>query len=252
MVVTQIAVSMVLLVGALLFVRSYRNLLTVSPGFRENRITIAGFGLAPSKVKMDQLADYKRQLVDAVRATPGVENAAATTVIPLAGDDWEHHVEVGSVDGPSKFTYVSPTFFATLGIPVVEGRNFTDYDTNMKPLVLVVNQAFVRKYVGARSPLGVPVRVRPEPSYPARTCQIVGVVSDTKYSDLRGEPPPQAFVPIAQLPVTAQGRGIAMLIASGRSRCCADGRAPHAEPGVSRHGRAIFRFSAGHPRPAGG
>jgi hypothetical protein len=72
----------------------------------------------------------------------------------------------------------------------------------------------VRKYVSAPSPLGVQVHVRPEPQYPARTYEIVGVVPDTKYSNLRGNPPDQAFVPIAQLPVTAQNPGMATLIAS--------------------------------------
>jgi predicted permease len=210
MLITQIAVSMVLIVGALLFVRSYRNLLTLNPGIRENNITIGNFGFPSADVNMNNLA----QLVDAVRAIPGVENAAATTRIPLSGQDWSHVVEVGSFDGSSKFTYVSPTFFATMGIPLLEGRNFTEYDTNGKPLVLIVNQAFVRKYVRGPSPLGVQVRVRPEPMYPARICQIVAVIPDTKYADLRADPPPQAFVPVAQLPVMAQNQGMAILIAS--------------------------------------
>ena len=135
MVITQIAVSMVLLVGALLFVRSYRNLLTLNPGIRESGITIGYFGFPSANVKPENLAAYKRQLVDDVRAIPGIENAAATTNIPLSGATWGHHVEVGSVDGPSRFTYVSPSFFATLGIPLLKGRNFTDHDTNDNALV---------------------------------------------------------------------------------------------------------------------
>ncbi|MGA9959207.1 MAG: FtsX-like permease family protein, partial [Acidobacteriaceae bacterium] len=127
---------------------------------------------------------------------------------------WGHYVDVGSVNGPSRFTYVSPSFFATLGIPILQGRDFTDRDTNDSPLVLIVNQAFIRKYVGARSPLGVQVHVRPEPQYPERTYQIVGIVPDTKYSDLRENLQIQAFVPIAQLPVTAQDPYVVMLIAS--------------------------------------
>jgi predicted permease len=210
MVITQIAVSMVLLVGALLFVRSYRKLLALNPGIRENNITIGNFGFPTSDVKMDNLA----QFVDAVRAIPGIDNAAATTRIPLSGQDWQHDVEVGAVAGSSKFTYVSPTFFATMGIPLLVGRNFTGYDTSGKPLVVIVNQAFVRKYVRGPSPLGVQVRIRPEPMYPARTCQIVALVPDTKYADLRVDPPPQAFVPVAQLPMTAQNQGMAILIAS--------------------------------------
>jgi predicted permease len=214
MVITQIAVSMVLLTGALLFVRSYRNLMSLNPGIRESGITIGYFGFSSMHIKPENLAAYKRQIVDDVRAIPGVENAAATTNVPLSGSTWGHSVEVGSFDGPSSFTYVSPGFFSTLGMPLLTGRNFTDGDTNDNPLVLIVNQAFLRKYVGGRSTLGVQVHVLPEPQYPARTYQIVGTVPDTKYNDLRENPPPQAFVPIAQLPVTAQGPGMGMLFAS--------------------------------------
>jgi len=214
MVITQIAVSMVLLVGALLFVRSYRNLLTLNPGMRESGITVGYLGFPSANVKPENLASFKRQLVDDVRAIPGIENAAGTTNVPLSGSTWGHEVEIGSLNGPSRFTYVSPSFFATLGIPLLEGRNFTDHDTNDNPLVLIVNQAFIRRYVGARSPLGVQVHVRPEPNYPARTYEIIGVVPDTKYSDLREDRQIQAYVPIAQLPVTAQQPWMAMLIAS--------------------------------------
>lgn len=123
-------------------------------------------------------------------------------------------MDVDALTGPSRFTYVSPSFFDTLGIPLIKGRSFTRHDTNDTPLVLIVNQAFVRRYISAASPLGVQVQVRPEPGYPARTYQIVGVVPDTKYSDLREETQIQAFVPIDQFPVTAQRPGTAMLIAS--------------------------------------
>jgi predicted permease len=210
LVIAQIAVSMILLVGALLFIRSYRNLLTLNPGIRQNNITI---GYPTPNVKPENLGDFKRRLVAAVRAIPGVENAAASTYIPLSGGGWGHDVEVGAVEGSSNFSYVSPTFFATMGIPLFEGRNFTDYDTMDKPLVVVVNRAFVRKYVGKLQPIGVQVRVRPEPGFPARICQIIGVVPDTKYSDLRDTPPPQAFVPMAQLPAMAP-LGWGVLIAS--------------------------------------
>ena len=214
MVITQIAVSMVLLVGALLFVRSYRNLMTLNPGIRESGITVGRFGFESANIKPENLVAYKRQLLEEVRAIPGIENAADTTNVPLSGSTWGHEVEVGTTNGPSRFTYVSPSFLPTLGIPLLEGHNFTDQDTNDSPLVLIVNRTFLHRFVRTPSPIGVQVHVRPEPRYPARTYQIVGVVPDTKYSDFREEPQAQAFVPIAQLPLTAQDPGMAMLIAS--------------------------------------
>jgi predicted permease len=214
MVITQIAVSMVLLVGALLFVRSYHNLTTLNPGIRENGITIGFFGFQSAHIRPENRASFKTQLVNEVRAIPGIENAAGTTNTPLTGSTWGHGVSVGLVHGESRFTYVSPSYFATMGIPLLHGRNFTDDDTNNTPLILIVNQAFIRRYISSGSALGVQVHVFPEPQYPERTYQIVGIVPDTKYSDLKEDTQIQAFVPSAQLPVTAQGPGLAMLIAS--------------------------------------
>jgi ABC-type antimicrobial peptide transport system permease subunit len=143
-----------------------------------------------------------------------VENAAATTNTPLGGGSWGHNVHVGAAEGDSKFTYVSPSYFATMGIPVLSGRSFTAMDRADSPYVLIVNQAFVQKYLGGRQPLGQLVQVLPEPQYPARTYQVVGTIANTKYSNVREETPPMAFVPIDQFPETAQGPGLAMMIAS--------------------------------------
>jgi predicted permease len=215
MVITQIAVSMVLLVGALLFVRSYRNLMTIDPGMYESGLTVGYFNFPESNVKPENEAEFKRQLLEDVRSVPGVQNAATTTNTPLGGSSWEHGVRVGRIEGASKFTYASPTYFATMGIPLLTGRNFTDTDTNDAPFVLIVNQAFIRKYLAGSPAIGQLVHVMPEPQYPERSYLIVGTIPDTKYGSLREDTPPMAFAPAAQFPVTAQGPGVAMMIASG-------------------------------------
>jgi len=214
MVVTQVAVSMVLLVGALLFVRSYRNLVTTNPGMREKGITTGYFGYYKMGIKPENEAEFKRQMVDLVRSVPGVENAGSTTFTPLGNGSWEHNIKVGTIDGATKFTYVSPSYFATMGMPLLTGRNFTDEDTNSSPFVLIVNQAFIHKYLGSVAPIGQPVRVLQEPQYPERMYHIVGTIPDTKYNSLRDDTPPMAFAPAAQFPVTAQGPGMAIMIAS--------------------------------------
>jgi len=124
LVVTQIAVSMVLLVGAVLFVRSYRNLMTIDPGFRESGITVGDFGFPMEQIKPENEAAFKRQLVEDVRSVPGVQNAAATTNVLLSGSTWSHGVHVGSAEGPSRFTYVSPSYFATMGISATDWARF--------------------------------------------------------------------------------------------------------------------------------
>jgi predicted permease len=214
MVVTQVAVSMVLLVGALLFVRSYRNLVTLNPGFRESGVVLGYFGFGHMHLKQENIAAFKRTLVEDVQTLPGIENATATNNVPLTGGSWSHTVDVGALNGSSRFTYVSPSYFATLGIPILTGRGFTSQDRSDTPLALIVNQAFIRQFVRSTSPVGQRVHVRPEPDYPERTYEIVGTVPDTKYFDLRGEAPPIAFVPAEQFPVTGQRPGMAMMIAA--------------------------------------
>lgn len=213
MVVAQIAVSMVLLVGALLFVRSYRNLMTLDPGFRVKGITIAYFDWDNLHIKPEDQEEFKRQLIAELKSLPGVENAAVTTNTPLTGSTWSHEVHVDGKEGSSRFTYVSPSYFAAMGIPLLTGRNFTDQDTNHAPLVMIVNQMFIRKYLQGQ-PLGKIVRVMPEPQYPERVMQVVGTIPDTKYNDLRVPMEPMAFVPAAQLPVAADGPWAAVMIAS--------------------------------------
>lgn len=222
MVVMQIAISMVLLVAALLFVRSYRNLMSFDPGMREQGITVGYLGFGTLNIKPENEAAFKRQLVDDVRSIPGVQNAAATTHVLFGGGSWSHGVRTGTTEGSSKFSYVSPTYFATVGIPILQGRGFTDADSDHSPFVLVVNQTFIRKFLGGRPPIGQLVHVMPEPDYPERNYQVVGTIPDTKYNDLRGETPPMAFVPIDQFPVSAQRPGTEMMIASNDTTAAID------------------------------
>ena len=214
MVATQVAISMVLLVAALLFVRSFRNLMTVDTGMREQGITAGFFNFYRSKVDPARAEDFKRQLLDEVRAVPGVGNAAITTLIPLRGGSWGHGIDVGPKEGNSHFTWVSPTYFQTMGIPVLSGRGFNDNDTQSSPHVAIVNQVFVRTYLDGQNPIGRTVRSRAEPRYPSTLFEIVGVIPDTKYNDLRGDPEPTVFVPVMQYPVEADGPGLALVISS--------------------------------------
>jgi predicted permease len=214
MVVVQVAVSMVLLVTALLFVRSFRNLMTVDPGMREQGITIGSFAFQRAKIQPAQRGEFKRQLLNDVRAVPGVTNAAITTMIPLTGGSWGHGVDVGPKEGNSRFTWVSPTYFQTMSIPLLSGRGFNDNDTQSSPRVAIVNQTFIRNYLNGQNPIGKTVRTKAEPRYPSTLFEIIGVIPDTKYNDLRGNPEPMAFVPAMQFPIEAEGPGTGMVISS--------------------------------------
>jgi len=200
MVVFQVSVSLVLLVGALLFVRSFRNLVKVDPGMREHGITVAFLGYWQSPLAKERWADFQSELLEEVQAVPGVLSAATTTRVPLDGGSWEHGVRVGSIQAMSKFTWVSPDYFATMGIPVVKGRGFMKDDTATSPRVALVNQTFVRRFLAGANPIGQTLLTSPEPDYPATRYEIVGVIPDTRYKDLRTETPPMTFAPATQFP----------------------------------------------------
>jgi predicted permease len=203
MVVTQISVSLLLLVGALLFVRSFRNLMTYNPGLRERGVTFAFLGYWQSNLPHDRWAPFEKQLLEEIQTIPGVLTAATTTNVPLWGGSWEHNVRVGGAEGNSKFTWVSADYFVTMGIPLIRGRGFNGNDTATSQRVAVVNQAFARKFSGGADPIGMTLRTSSEPDYPSTVYQIVGVIPDTKYDDIRAETPPQTFAPAPQFP--AQG-----------------------------------------------
>jgi len=129
-----------------------------------------------------------------------VLSAAATTVVPLLGGSWTHEVTVGSQESPSKFTWVGPGYFRTMGIPVLAGRDFRERDTSTSERVGVVNQELARLYLNGVNPLGRTMRKHAEPEYPATLYRIVGAIPDTKYSCLRCGTPPMTFAPGSQLP----------------------------------------------------
>jgi predicted permease len=200
MVVAQIAVSLVLLVGALLFVRSFRNLMAFDPGLRQEGITVAFVGWPDTTVPADQRDEFRAQLLDEVRAVPGVVGAATTTNVPLLGGSWTHGVTVGTIENSSKFTWVSPGYFETMGMRLRQGRDLERHDTRTSPRVAVVNQAFVRDFLAGADPIGKTMRTHEEPGYPSTVYEIVGVVSDSRYRDIRGGVPAQAFAPATQFP----------------------------------------------------
>jgi len=183
LVISQIAISMVLLVGALLFVRSFRNLVTYNPGFREDGVVLGYFNLSHRKLTDLESYDYAvRELLEQIRSTPGVDSAASTTHVPLNGSTWQLVVHGAESEAQSKFTWISPSYFETMNIPLLAGRFFSDdLDTRASPHVLIVNEVFARTFFGKENPVGKTVRTVTEPGFPSSEFQIVGVVKDTKY-----------------------------------------------------------------------
>jgi len=200
LVVSQIAFSLVLLAGALLFVRSFWNLKTLDPGFRESGILRAYLYFRRLDLPPERYESFKQELLEHIRSLPLVESAATSTHVPLDGGYFSLAVRSANVQADSMFTWVSPAYFRTMQIPFVTGRDFTDQDTTQSPPVAIVNQTFVRQFLGGGNPLGKTIRTQSQPHYPETEYQIVGLVKDTKYGGLRDEIQAEAFVPAQQYP----------------------------------------------------
>src|SRR5262249_33260180 len=140
-----------------------------------------------------------------VRGIPGITDVATTTNVPLVGGSWTLGVRAGAVEDSARFTWVSPGYFRTLGIRQIEGRDFDGTDTSTSRSVAVVNQMFVREFLGGGPAIGRTFRSVAEPGYAATDYVIVGVVGDTKYNEIRGPSYPMAFAPAWQWPGLTRG-----------------------------------------------
>lgn len=202
LVVSQVALSLVLLFGALLFTQSLRNLLIDDPGFQAKGVLIASLDITRLHLPADQRAAYQRQLLDRIRSTPGVEEAASTNIVPLGGEGWSNTVWSDGHDSnqrqDSNFSAVSPDYFNTLRIPIIAGRDFNERDTSQSPRVAVVNEAFAKKLGLGANPIGARFWKEATPSTPAQLNEIVGLVGDTKYHSIRRGVEPIAYLAIAQ------------------------------------------------------
>jgi predicted permease len=202
LVVSQVALSLVLLFCALLFTQSLRNLMIDDPGFQAEGVLIARLDFKRLQIPVDQRAAFQRQLLDRIRSIPGVEDVANTNIVPLGGEGWSNAVWVDGHDSTlrqdSDFSSISPDYFNTLRIPMVAGRDFNDHDTSQSPRVAVVNEVFAKKLGLGANPIGARFRREATPSSPELIFQIVGLVKDTKYRGIRRPIDPIAYLALAQ------------------------------------------------------
>jgi putative ABC transport system permease protein len=202
LIATQIAFSLVLLVGALLFVRSLRNLLLVDVGFRSEGVLAVNLDLRRAGYTRERRPALYRDLLQRLLAQPPVSSAAQVLDTPISGsglDDMVIPEGATSESGKdSHFSLVGPGYFRTMGTALLAGRDFDDHDTLSSPKVAIVNEAFARKFFAGSNPVGRSFRLRASPGQPVPVFQIVGLVRNTKYYSLREDFPSISFVPIAQ------------------------------------------------------
>jgi predicted permease len=197
LVIAQVAISMMLLTGASLFVGTLVKLYRVDRGMRTEQVLTFS---VRARERYSQTRSWAVQsaVLDRLRSAPNVAVASATAVLPLSGSEWGRRVLVeGHTYGPKEdegaaFNAVAPRYFEAIGTPLVAGRDFDERDTMASKKVAIVNESFARSFFGARSPLGYRV------TSVDITYEIVAVVKDAKYQSLRQEVVRTMYIPWMQ------------------------------------------------------
>ncbi len=210
LVTAQVTLSLLLLIGAGLFLQTLTNLRNLGPGFSPERLV--GFNLDPSLngYSAERAKIFYRRLVDEIGSVPGVRSVGLASMRILEDDEWDSSMTVEGYTAkpglsPEPFmNSVSPNYFATLGVPILAGRDFTIKDVNSvkhgpdpdnwSPTTVIVNDSFAKKYFSGRNPIGLHMGFGSDPGTKT-DMEVIGVVRDIKYTNLRDAIPAQAFVP---------------------------------------------------------
>jgi predicted permease len=203
LVVAQVALAMVLVIGAELFLQSLRNLQTLNPGFHTANLAAFGLDATMSNDDLRRNQDYYRRLDAALHATPGIRSYAFAVVPVLADNEWDNWLTIeGYTAKPDErpdahMQFCSPGYFRTLEIPLVMGRDFDQRDVAGAAKVAIVNRKFVKRFFGNAYPIGRHVGMGIDPGT-KMDIEIVGVVGDTKYESMREDAPEELYQPILQ------------------------------------------------------
>ncbi len=199
LVVCQVALSLMLLIGAGLFVRTLENLESVDPGFRSEGVLLVSVDPRRAGYKDAQLATLDQELLHQFERLPGVLSASLSSNTPLSGGVWSEPVSINGQPPTKESAHVNlitPRYFETMGTPLVLGRNFDEGDRAGAPGVAIVNEAFARRFLEG-PPLGQRVSI-PNPRFGA--FEIAGVVKDSLAQSLREPAPPCVYLPAFQYP----------------------------------------------------
>jgi putative ABC transport system permease protein len=199
LVILQVTLSFVLLVGGTLLMQSLRKIRTTDPGFSTTRVFDTWIPVAAAGYDAQRAKTFQDELIQRVRALPGVEAAAYARAVPLGyGSFSSTPIAVDDYQPPpdeqptAEYNEVSPDYFATLGIPLISGREFTRADDENAARVAIVNQTMIARYWRGQNPIGQRLQVK------GNWVQVVGVVKDSKYYSMDEAPRPFFYVPLRQ------------------------------------------------------
>lgn len=200
LVVAEVALSLVLLVGAGLLIRTFINLLGVSPGFDPQDVLTCQIALNGERYDTTiEAAAFYGEALERISSLPGVEAAAVINKLPL---DWQFNLPIFFPSNPEQarsvqFRMISPDYFRVMRIAVRQGRAFSDADNASAPPVALVNEAFVKRFFDGQDPFSQQFTVGRTTGDPPR--RVVGIVGNVKQYDLSSPEPPMVFIPIAQM-----------------------------------------------------
>jgi len=201
-VIAQIAVSLVLVIGAGLFARSLRNLSSMNAGFSRENLLLVDTNPAAAGYQGARVGGFYKQLLERLNTMRGVESASMSSITPISGNAWWDPLDVpGYLPPPGETTTaylnaISPRYFETLGTPFVSGRDFSERDVTGSPRVAIVNESFARRFFRADNPIGKIFSVAR--NVDMRNLEIVGVVKDSRYSNLREKPKELVYMALYQ------------------------------------------------------
>jgi putative ABC transport system permease protein len=230
LVAAQIALSLVLVVAAGLFLRTFASLATLDLGFDRDPILLVRLAFPARGVQPQQRTQLYQRVVEAARASPGVAQAAVSEVTPVSGllldvaIEIENGPRVISAPNAPYINTISPGWFATYGTPLVAGRDFDDRDRAASSPVAIVNETFVRKFLQGGSPIGRRIRnAYPTQREQVAWMEVVGIAADATYLSLRDAVPPTLYVPIAQQTDSAPEASLSVRAARGSPALLARG-----------------------------
>jgi putative ABC transport system permease protein len=201
LVVAQVAISMVLLTGALLFVRSLEKLLAVDPGFRPEGIVSVAVDYRAAHFPKERMTEVRRQTLQKLRERTGAISGAEVDMTPVGGGGWDQNAFEPGTGGPMidvNFNRVGPGYFRTMGTAFVAGRDFGEHDNLSSTRVAIVNEQFAHQIFQDRNPIGRTFRRVEFAGQPDSQFLVVGVVRNTKYYQLREDFRPIGYFPEAQ------------------------------------------------------
>ncbi|HEY2855788.1 MAG TPA: ABC transporter permease [Gemmatimonadaceae bacterium] len=213
LVAIQVAMSLVLIVGAALLIGSWRRLTTEDPGFQRRGILLVHADFQNINIPRDQRLIFSEQLLNAVQSLPGVQSASGSQITPVGNNTWndvfrtEAFTAKSEDDATSWVNPVSDGYFRTLGIPVLAGRDFDQRDSPVAPRVAIVNEAMAKHFFGSPAALGRHFQ-RQEGSSWSAPIEVVGIVGTTKYHSMRDSAQPIVYFPRSQLSPEAQQMSI--------------------------------------------